>query len=174
MFNIRPKDGKVCISQTYPTTTEMVEKINKNFDRFLACLKDMHINYCTTCVENEELMLYKEMDSVSEKDIKVFKTTCNTVMDFIERLPTSEPAKEAGKEIDNSEKISENIEFCKSILKIYDKTEERFEISMRLGAWIICGLDEAGVALPCGSVSKELFRDLLTSYVEKYGNGNYK
>lgn len=175
MINIKAKDGCVCLEQTYPTTKEMVEKINNNLDRFLACLRDVHVNYRMTCTKNEELMLYKEMESVSEKDIKVFKTMCYTVMDFIEKLPVPQPLKKSvepaidvpAQPIDKQ--VSENLKFCESVLEDYNETEDEFGI---IGAIVYCGSDDKEIALPCGCINRELFRELLTLYVEKYGNGN--
>ena len=167
MINIKSKDGYVCLEQTYPTTKEMIEKINNNLDRFLTCLKDMRITYYVTCTESKELMLYKEMESVSEKDIRVFKTMCNTVMDFIEKLPVPEPAKELAQPIDKQ--VTENLKFCESVLEEYNETENEFGI---IGAIIYCGSDDKEIAMPCGCIDRELFRELLTLYVEKYGNGN--
>lgn len=169
MINIKSRNGGICLEQTYPATKEMVEKINNNPDRFHVCLKDMRINYCMTCIENKEFMLYKQMPSASEKDIKIFKTACDTVMDFIEKLtvPVPEPAKELAQPIDKQ--VSENLEFCESVLEEYDGTEDEFSI---IGAIVYCGSDDKEIAMPCGCIDRELFRELLTLYVEKYGNGN--
>lgn len=177
MINIKSKDEKVCISQTYSVTDEVCERINGNLDRFMACLKDMHINYeAMSLVLNKDLLLYKEMESVSEKDIRVFKTMCNTVMDFIEKLPVPQPLKKSVEPAINvpaqpiDAQVSENLKFCESVLKEYNETEDEFGI---IGAIIYCGSDDKEIALPCGCINRELFRELLTLYVEKYGNGNY-
>lgn len=169
MINIKVVNGKIWISQTYSVTDEVCEKINGNLDRFMACLKDMHINYkAMSLVLNKDLLLYKEMESVSEKDIKVFKTMCNTIMDFIEKLPVPEPAIDApAQPIDRQ--VSENLKFCESVLEEYNETEDEFGI---IGAIIYCGSDDKEIAMPCGCVNRQLFRELLTLYVEKYGNGN--
>lgn len=165
MINIKVVNGKIWICQTYPVTDEVCEKIKYHIDRVIACLKDMRVNYSLT---EEELVLYKEMESVSEKDIKVFKTMCNTVMDFIEKLPVPKPVIDVSVQTIDKQ-VEENLKFCKSVLEEYDETEDDFGI---VGAIIYCGSDDKEIAMPCGCIDRKLFRELLTLYVEKYGNCN--
>lgn len=166
MINITTKDGRICMSQIYPVTDETVEKMHASLNAVNVCLKDMRVNYHLI---NRDLKLYKvaNEDTVSEKDIKVFKVACDTVMDFIEKLPVLEPAKELAQPIDKQ--VSENLKFCESVLKDYNETEDEFGI---IGAIIYCGSDDKEIAMPCGCINRELFRELLTLYIEKYGNGN--